>query len=110
MSEGKIHFLKSKANVKLLQTDSMLFKKKYRMPHEVVRAKHFTSPLKAEAGEGVPVDTGGTEVTVVTALQVSASAHALTFPLYHEGATPQVNHSAVTGSSVHTDVDVHKTF
>lgn len=80
------------------------------MPHEVVRAKHFTSTLKAEADEGVPVDREGTEVTVVTALQVSANAHALTFLLYHEGATSQVNHSVAIGSSVHTDVDVHKMF
>lgn len=41
------------------------------MPHEVVRAKHFTSTLKAEADEGVTVDRGGQELTVVTALQVS---------------------------------------
>lgn len=89
-------FLQSKANVKLLQTDSMLFKKKYRMPCEVVRAKHFTSTLKAKADERVTVDRGGTELTVVTALQVSANAHALTFPLYQKGAPSQVNHSAVT--------------
>lgn len=75
------------------------------MPHEVVRAKHFTSTLKAEADEGVTVDRRGQELTVVTALQVSANAHTLTFPLYHKGATPQVNHFSVTGSSVHTDVD-----